>query len=180
MGRTFKQLNYEQRLEIKKLLDAEESVRAIATKIGVHHSSVYREIDKGTVDGAYNPEYAEEQAQLIRADKGRIPILEADPELAAYIAKLILTDHLSPEKIANLINEDSRYSDLSTSTIYNAIDNGLIPGVTRESLLSTSSTIFNCGQIIIPKWVMEQLNLKDGDILQFELTDNQEIIYKKA
>lgn len=180
MSKTFKQLNYEQRLEIKRLLDAKVSVRTIASNIGVHHSSIYREIDRGMVNGIYNPEYAEKQAQLTRADKGRVPILETDPELATYIAKLILTNHLSPEKIANLIKEDNRYTNLSTHTIYNAIDNGLIPGVTRESLRSTSSTIFNGGNIVIPKWVLEQLNLKDGDILQFELTDSNEIIYKKS
>lgn len=180
MSRTFTQLSYEQRLEIKKLLDSKMSARAISDKIGVHHSTVSREIKKGMVDGSYNPEYAEEQAQLTRADKGRVPILEAEPELAAHIADMILSEHLSPEKIANIIKEDKRFDNVSINTIYNAIDAGLIPGVTRDSLRSTSSTIFSGGQLVIPKWVMEQLNLKDGDILQFEITDNNEIIYKKS
>ena len=182
MSKPFKQLTYEKRLEIKELLDSDTkiSARAIADVIGVHHSTVSREIKKGMVDGAYNPEYAEQQAQLTRADKGRVPILEAEPELAAHIANLILTDHLSPEKIVYMIKTDSRYEDLSVNTIYNAIDNELLPGVTRESLRSYSSTIFSGGQIVIPKWVMEQLALKDGDILQFEISDNKEIVYKKS
>jgi len=182
MSRPFKQLTYEKRLEIKRLLDSDTkmSARAISDVIGVHHSTVSREIQKGMVDGAYNPEYAEQQAQLTRAEKGRVPILEAEPELAAHIANMILTDHLSPEKIVNIIREDSKYENVSINTIYNAIDNRLLPGVTRESLRSYSSTIFSGGQIVIPKWVMEQLNLKDGDILQFEISDNNEIIYKKS
>lgn len=182
MGKPFKQLTYEKRLEIKKLLDSDAkiSARAIADVIGVHHSTVSREIQKGMVGGVYNPEYSEQQAQLTRADKGRVPILEAEPELAAYIANLILTEHLSPEKIVNLIKDDSKYENVSINTIYNAIDNGLIPGVTRESLRSCSSIIFSGGQIVIPKWVMEQLDLKDGDILQFEISYNNEIIYKKS
>ena len=181
MSKPFKQLTYEKRLEIKKMLDSDAkiSARAIADVIGVHHSTVSREIKKGMVNGTYNPEYAEEQAQLIRADKGRVPILEAEPELAAHIADMILNDHFSPEKIANIIKEDIRYNNVSINTMYHAIDAGLIPHVTRESLRSTSSTIFSGGQIQIPKWVMEQLQLKDGDILQFEISDNNEIIYKK-
>ncbi len=181
MSKPFKQLTYEKRLEIKKMLDADAKTpaRAIADKIGVHHSTVSREIKKGMIDGTYNPEYAEEQAQLARAEKGRVPILESDTQLAALIADMILSKHLSPEKIANIIKADNRYENVSINTIYNAIDKGLIPGVTRESLRSTYSTIFSGGQIQIPKWVMEQLNLKDGDILQFEISADNEIIYKK-
>lgn len=179
MRKSFSQLSYEQRLEIKKLLDASISKGSIATKIGVHRSTIYREIDRGTIDGVYNPEYAEERYQQICSEKGRVPILESEPKLATHISRMILTDHLSPEKIANLIKEDKRYEDISVKTIYNAIDSGLIPGVTRESLRSTSSTIFSGGHIVIPKWVMEQLQLQDGDTLQFEISDSNEIIYKK-
>lgn len=181
MSRTFSQLSYENRLEIKKMIDSDTkiSARVIADKIGVHHSTISREIKKGMVDGSYNPEYAEEQAQLARADKGRVPILESDPQLAVRIADMILNEHLSPEKISNIIKEDSQFDNVSVKTIYNAIDNGLIPDVTRESLRSTSSTIFSGGQIQIPKWVMDQLDLKDGDILQLEISADSEIIYKK-
>lgn len=179
MARTFTQLSYEQRLEIKKHLDAKISKRTIADMIGVHHSTIYREIDRGMIDGKYDPDYAEEQYQAKLAEKGPTAILTANPELASYIADCILNEHLSPEKIEAILKKNKKYKTISKETIYNSIEAGLIPNVTKESLRSNSSTIFSGGHVIIPKWVMEQLKLKDGDVLQLELTENNEILYKK-
>lgn len=179
MRKTFSQLSYEQRLDIKNSLDAGMSKRAIADRIGVHRSTIYNEIDRGTIDGTYNPEYAEERYKHMCSGKGRVPILESEPELAQYISEMILTEHLSPEKIANIIKSEKRCKSISVNTIYRAIDTGLIPCVTREDLRSTSSMIFSGGQIVIPKWAMEQLDLHDGDTLHFEILDEQKIIYKK-
>jgi len=181
MARTFTQLTYEQRLQIKKSLDADISKRVIADEIGVHHSTIYREIERGSVNGIYDPDFAEQQYQEKMAEKGPTAILTANPELASYIATLILNERLSPDKIIKTLKNDKKYKNISLSreTIYHSIDAGLIPNVTKESLRSTSSTVFNGGYIAIPKWVLEQLNIKDGDILHLEITDNNEIIYKK-
>ena len=65
------------------------------------------------------------------------------------------------------------------TTIYSAIDDGLIPGVTRESLNSYVTTMFSDGQIHIAKWVRNALDLNDGDELLFEVVDNK-IIFTKA
>lgn len=65
------------------------------------------------------------------------------------------------------------------ATIYSAIDDGLIPGVTRESLNSYVTTMFSDGQIHIAKWVRNALDLNDGDELLFEVVDNK-IIFTKA
>lgn len=181
MTRTFTQLSYEQRLEIKKHLESGISKRTIAEMIGVHHSTIYREIDRGTINGTYDPDYSEEQYQAKMAEKGPTAILTANPDLASYIADLILNEHLSPDKIVTLLKTHKKYKSISLSreTVYNSIEAGLIPNVTKESLRSNSSTIFSGGQIVIPKWVIEKLKLKDGDVLQLEITENNEIIYKK-
>lgn len=63
MARTFTQLTYEQRVQIKQMLDQGISKRLIAETIGVHHSTVYREIERGTVNETYDPEYAEKKYQ---------------------------------------------------------------------------------------------------------------------
>ena len=65
------------------------------------------------------------------------------------------------------------------TTIYSAIDDGLIPGVTRESLNSYVTTMFSDGQIHIAKWVRNALDLNDGDELLFEVVGNK-IIFTKA
>ena len=102
-------------------------------------------------------------------------------ELAEYIAKLILDEGRSPAKIINMLQENPKYAVVpkSSATIYNAIDNGLIPGVTRENLNSDITTVFNDGQIHIAKWVRNALKIKDGDKLSFEVVNNK-IIFSKA
>lgn len=182
MARTFTQLTYEQRLQLKQMLDSGISKRAIAESIGVHHSTIYREIERGNVSGNYDPDYAEEQYQSKLAEKGQTAILDENPELAKHIADMILNQNLSPEKIVTILKKEKRYSKipLSKETIYYNLDKGRIPGVTRESLRTTSSTIYNGGTICIPRWVLKELDLKDGDILDLEITEDKKIIYKKA
>ena len=50
--------------------------------------------------------------------------------------------------------------------------------MTKDSLRTEASTIFSNGQICIPKWVLEALKLKDGDVLDLNLKENGEIVYK--
>lgn len=181
MARTFTQLTYEQRVQIKQMLDQGISKRRIAETIGVHHSTVYREIERGTVNETYDPEYAEKKYQEKLAEKGKTAILDDNPQLAKEIADMILNEKLSPEKVVERLKQRKQYAKipLSKETIYYNLDNGRIPGVTRESLRTSTSKIFSGGQICIPKWVMEEMDLKDGDILRLEVTENNEIIYKK-
>jgi AbrB family looped-hinge helix DNA binding protein len=181
MGRTFKHMDLEQRLKIKEMLDSGYSVLDIAHNLGFHRSAIYRELEKGSSENGYNPHIAQEMYEKKLKNKGRTEIVLSNPDLQKYIADLILTEHFSPEKIVDLLAENSAFPDAprSCSTIYSAIDKGLIPGVTRDSLLSKSSTVFSGGQICIPKWVLDKLNIKDGDILDLEITSNNEIVYKK-
>ena len=51
--------------------------------------------------------------------------------------------------------------------------------MTKDSLRTEASTIISNGQICIPKWVLEALKLKDGDVLDLNLKENGEIVYKK-
>lgn len=107
--------------------------------------------------------------------------MDANPELAAHIAELILNQKLSPERIIEHLKTENKYAriPLSKECIYYNLDKGRIPGVTKESLRTESSTLFSGGQIYIPKWVLEKLNLKDGDILDLTVTNDGKIIYRK-
>lgn len=182
MGRTFKHLNFEKRLIIKDMLNADKSVSDIAKAIGVCYQTIYYELQKNSYEGSYDPHYAQQQYEKNLKNKGRTEIL-SDRDLAKYISDLILIQHLSPERIVEKLAENDRgFSDVpkSSHTIYSAIDKGLLPNVTRESLLSRSSTVFCGGQICIPKWVLDKLSINDGDVLLLEITDDNEIVYKKA
>ena len=59
------------------------------------------------------------------------------------------------------------------TTIYSAIDRGLIPNVTRESLYTRNATVFSDGMIHLPKWVREKLSINDGDNLLVEVDDDR-------
>ena len=63
MGRVYMHLTYDQRLAIKQMLERGNSKKEIAESIGVHTSTIYREIDRGTVNGHYDPTAAEEAYQ---------------------------------------------------------------------------------------------------------------------
>lgn len=182
VGKTFKHMDLQQRLKLKEMLDSGCSILEVANALGVHRSAVYREIERGGMEGGYDPYYAQSLYEGKLKKKGRPECKLSNKDLAEYISGLILEEHLSPEKIVDLLAEDDRgFPDVpqSPNTIYNAIDKGLIPNVTRESLLSKSCTVFSGGQICIPKWVLDKLEIKDGDILQLEVTKKNEIIYRK-
>lgn len=181
LGKNFKHLEYEQRLKIKKMLDMSVKKTEIARSLGVHNATIYREIERGSIDGHYNPDYAEEMYRGQLSEKGAQPLCAASPKLAGYIAELILNEKLSPAKIIDRLRESSEWTEVpkSVNTIYNAIDDGLIPGVTRESLTTDVTTVFNDGQIHIAKWVRNTLQIVDGDELSFEVVDNK-IIFSKV
>lgn len=181
MARQFKHLSLEQRIQIQTMKGNGHTVMEIANALGVHRATIYNELKRGTVNNQYDPYYSQEASEE-NLGKGGPENKLANETLAGYIASLILNEHLSPEKIVNLLKDDSRgFSNIpqTPNTIYNAIDKGLIPGVTRESLLTSGSKLFSGGQITIPKWVLEKLNLKDGDILDLTVTDDGKIIYQK-
>ena len=181
VARTFNHLSYEQRLKIKEMLDGGFKKIDIARALGVHNATIYREIERGSVNGIYNPNKSEEQYRDHLSEKGPQALCSMSPDLAEYIAKLILEEHLSPARIIDRLEHEEKWSTFPKSkpTIYSAIDNGLIPGVTRESLNSYMTTMFSDGQIHIAKWVRKQLDLNDGDELLFEIIDNK-IVFRKA
>ena len=158
MGKTFHHLKFTQRKKIKEMLDMGIKKTEIAHSLGVHTATIYREIERGSVDGRYDPDYAENIYKRQLSEKGMQPLCIISPELAEYIAKLILDEGRSPAKIINMLQENPKYAVVpkSSATIYNAIDNGLIPGVTRENLNSDITTVFNDGQIHIAKWVRNE------------------------
>ena len=57
-----KGLTYEQRLKIKELLDSGNSKPEIAEALGVCICSVYNELKRGTLNGTYDPEYAQKES----------------------------------------------------------------------------------------------------------------------
>ena len=150
----------------------------IAQALNTHVSTIYREIKRGSVNGSYDPNCADEAYQQHLSEKGPEAILSLNPRLAEHIASLILNRKLSPEKIVDELREYETGS-ISIQTIYHSIDKGLIPGVTRESLRTDTVTVFSDGQICIPKWGRSLLDIADGDKLHFEVIENKLIFLQR-
>ena len=176
-------LTYASRTKIKELHKKGLSIQQIADEIGVCRQTIYNELKRGSDSlGSYDPEHAEELFRERQKTKGRQRLLATNNELAQYIADLILKKHYSPEQvIKNLkVNHPSNAAELkSVNTIYAAIDNGLIPGVTRDSLRSCETKMFSDGMICIPKWMRNQLQLQDGDSFYLEIIDSRIIVITK-
>lgn len=107
----------EEREEIQRGLWRNESLRAIARRLGRSHSSLVRELarNKPPVQRRYTPRLAHARALAYRAHRGRVERLKNEA-IRAYV-----TEHLklrwSPEQIAGRM-EQERIGAISPEAIY--------------------------------------------------------------
>lgn len=182
MGQKYRHLSYEDRHMMAEMLAQGKSRATIATELGYNSSTIYREFDRGDKygNGHYDPEYSEEQYQAELQKKGRPLGMSISDALAQHISDLILNEGLSPERIISRLRGERSFSEYpqSRNTIYAAIDAGIIPNVTRQSLRPDTTTMFSNGLVQLPKWMREKLALSDGDTLQYGITDDGILIRK--
>lgn len=180
--KNYAHITYEQRLEIKKMLEDKLPIREIAKKINVHHSTIYREIKKYTDEnGCYLPEKAQSEYEKKLHNK-KTSIIEKYPHLASFIAEKILIDNMSPQQIEVFIKSETdlfKGISISRNTIYTAIDKGIIPGVTRENLHSPYTTMYSEGLLRVPKWILEKLEFSDGDKFLIDFSVKGQITFKR-
>lgn len=179
MKKKYSHLTYEDRLYIKQCIDNKIKVYDIAEHLNVSQATIYREISKGKDDnGNYSPLYSHNKYLESLKEKGQDHILNINKELANTISNLIFNDNLSILEIKNRLKNENNIS-ISKNTIYSAIDKGLIPNVTRESLKPKTTTVFSKGLVQLPKYIRKKLNINDGDIIKIEIKDNKIIIEKE-
>ena len=169
-------------MKIESMKKQNYPIRAIAKELAMSPSSIWYELRKGDAlgNGDYDAEYAEEQSRRNASAKAKKTILSDNPKLAMRIAELILQKGQSPEQVnITLRKEGPSDAVISINTIYRAIDQGLIPGVSRASLRSNEAKMFSNGLLCIPKWAREELNLRDGDSFSIEILDGDSIVFKK-
>ena len=137
-------LAYSDRLIIEGLHNAGQKVTWIAMIIGVHRSTIYREVKHGIVqrrhtDLTEEPVYCAQRAQDVHDEKmeAKGPGLKIGHDMALHdhIRSKILDEHYSPDAIAGVLKKEGSYSvTLCTKTIYNYIEKGYIRGVDNSSL----------------------------------------------
>ncbi len=184
-------LTHKDRMRIRTLLDTNCSLSDIAAQVKCNTQTIYDEVKRGGGTRAgrwqeYDPEKAQCYAEKNRKESGKnLPAKDPifnDEALAQYISELILQEGLNVQQVIRCLEENppSRFARLpkSRNTIFAAIDAGLIPGVTRETLQTKTVQIY-CNDIIhIPQWVIRRLSLQNGDCFSIDVTENTIVLTK--
>lgn len=179
---SFAHLTLEDRMRIKEMLDAGASRSQIANELCKSVRTIFYEIKRGTINGSYDPKHAEEDRLTKLEKKGRPKaILDDNPVLAQVVSDCILAKKLSPKSIVDLLNEDPRFRGVikSPNTIYKAIDDGLVPGVTRENLRPDTVKMFSGGHIMLPTWMRNEYGFSDGDRFFIEIFADGKVVLTK-
>lgn len=142
----FHHLSETDRVIIEKYLKRKIPVREIAEELGVHISTIYREINRGQViqrnsdlteEFRYCADTAHARYRKHMGDKGPGLKIGKDRALAEYIEAKILYDDYSP---AAVLGEIARSPELNFSvtisewTLYRYIDMGLFLTLTNKAL----------------------------------------------
>ena len=108
-----------------------KSYRSIAKILGRSHSSVMREIKRNTINGQYNPSYAQIKYRVRKKRCGAK--LKLTNDLYLLISKCIRKRH-SPEQIAGRLKRNNSIHTVCTKTIYTWIYRGLIAYISKKNL----------------------------------------------
>lgn len=181
--RGYKRISYEERKIIEKLLSEGSSVVFISETLNRSVQSIYRELMRCKSYSNYTADHAQKNCDLKKENKGRKGILELDVKLAERISLLIREENLSPVEIIKRLRLE-KYPNVPSSrnTIYSAIYAGLIPQVTRDTLLEKhkckKTHMFSGRLVHIPSWICDQLELTDGKELDIDVIENKIVIKK--
>jgi IS30 family transposase len=134
--KTFKHLNYEQRKLIERWLEEKYTKVKIAELLGVSRSTIYEEINRGTViqlnsDLSEYKKYFADAGQRVyeehRANSRKPYKLAEVTEFIEYAEEEILTNKKAPDTICGRAKIENKFSKtVCTKTLYNYIDMGLL------------------------------------------------------
>ena len=145
-----KHLTWTDRLKIEKGLKEGLKPCAIADRLHVHNTTIYRELKRGrythlnsdlTTEERYSPEIAQQRYEENLKAKGGELKIGNDYELSAFIEKKIGEEGYSP---AAVVGEIKRLgltfkTEISEKTIYNYIDKVYSTGSAARACRNTGS-----------------------------------------
>jgi len=136
-----KHLNRIDKLFIEKAHNEKIHVSTIAAMCGVHVSTIYKELKHGEVthrrsDLTEYTAYSAERSDILRKCKLAAKDMpnKQNTDVFIYVATRIIDQHKSPDVIHSDMVKDNYKHTVSTKTIYNWVDQGIIPGVTNSNL----------------------------------------------
>lgn len=143
MGAHFSHLTRIQRYQIETYLKAGVSIPKIAEEIGVHFSTVYRELKRARVvllDSQWisHEQYSPDLAQMRYEKKWRAKAVERNyatyQDFFDFVLPWLKEDHYSPEVILQKYRALFGKTPFCLRTFYNYIEDGLIDGVSLANL----------------------------------------------
>ena len=146
MGEQYKQLQFRDRLKIEARLNIGYKPKQIAADLGVHVSTIYREVKRGTythmnsdltTDIRYSPEIAEARYQESLSAKGAPLKIGKNHAVAAFIEDKIINDDYSPAAVCALLHQEEFAHFGMTfcrATLYKYIDEGAFLDLTNADL----------------------------------------------
>lgn len=143
--RRFKHLTKTDRLRIEAYTNAGQKPKEIAETLGVHISTIYRELQRGqyehlnsdyTTEMRYSPDIAHERYRENLRAKGPQLKIGKDHALATHIEKKIADEKYSPAAVLGEIATQGLQFEttISTTTLYSYIDKGVFLRITNKDL----------------------------------------------
>ncbi len=143
--RRFKHITKSDRIKIEALLKAGHDKKEIADMIGVHISTIYREVKRGTFEALnsdwttetrYSPDIADQKYRENLKEKGADIKIGKDMELANYIEDKIVNEDLSPAAVLGQIKATGKEfkTTICTTTLYSYIDKNVFLRLTNKNL----------------------------------------------
>lgn len=143
--RKFKQLTRYNRLQIEGLLKLKTPIKDIAKVLGVHISTIYREIKRGAYehlnsDYTYETRYSSDKGELHHQEilKAKGPTLKIgkDYEFINYVEDKIINHKYSPSAVLGEIkaNNISFNTSICTTTLYSYIYKNVFGKLTMKDL----------------------------------------------
>ncbi len=142
--RSYKTLTREKRIRIEALYNAGLPVGEIADQVGVHQSTIYRELSRGrttqrnsdwTERKIYSSDLAQERAEKNQRNKGRRLKIGNDMSFVKYVEEMVIEKHYSPEAILATIRKDGLEFEtkICLTTLYNYIKAGIFLNISMEN-----------------------------------------------
>jgi IS30 family transposase len=142
-SRKGKHLVKEERIVIERMSRGGYPVRDIAESLGRHNRTIEREIVRGSVEHkdwelrtkiVYNSDRAQDVHDVNATAKGSALKLGANRDLVEFVRIRIIDHREAPAVVAFRMREINMKGAVCTKTLYNYIDQGLIAGVSNETL----------------------------------------------
>ena len=142
-SRKGKHLTREERIILERMARGGRPPRDIAAVLGRHRRTVEREIARGLVKHldsqlrvlmVYSSDRGQDVHDLNATAKGPNLKLGRNKEMAEFIRWRVVEYKESPDVVAWRLRDACMDGAVCTKTLYNYIDQGVIPGVTNESL----------------------------------------------